>query len=343
MSDDSRGGLPDRSVDRRAFLAAGVAVGLFGVGHAAAHPAPIAAWDTALPRGDGVPAIRSRKRQLRFAHMSDIHIQPERGAPEGFSMALRHAQHSDQGAEFIVTGGDLIMDGFEATEARTKRQWELFEGVLAGECRVPIEHCIGNHDIWGWHRSNSRTRGDEPRWGKAWARERLGLAADHRTFERAGWRFIVLDSVRPDGDGYRGYLGKEQLNWLKSELAANTAIPTVIVSHIPILSVTTLARSKPTADNTIAVSGGLLHMDVHLVTALLAEHPNVKLCLSGHIHQLDSIEYRGCLYVCDGAVSGAWWKGPHRGVDEGYGLIDLFDDGSVAWRYVTYGWTARPE
>jgi hypothetical protein len=53
---------------------------------------------------------------------------------------------------------------------------------------------------------------------------------------------------------------------------------------------------------------------------------------------VDRAEYNGVTYICDGAVCGAWWKGNHAECDEGYGVFDLFDDGTFAHRYITYGW-----
>ena len=73
---------------------------------------------------------------------------------------------------------------------------------------------------------------------------------------------------------------------------------------------------------------------------LLREHPNVKLCLSGHMHLCDRCEIDGITYICGGAVCANWWKGIRQKVQEGYGLVDLYDDGSFDYAYCTYGWKA---
>lgn len=324
-------------IHRRSFIASTGAAWIAwpSLAQTSAPPAP-------KPPGaeDGGPA---RRRVLRVAHMTDIHVQPERGAAEGMAAALRDAQNLDSPVDLILTGGDSIMDAFEATEARTREQWELFQQVLADHCRTPIRHCIGNHDIWGWKKRASRTRGDEARWGKAWAREMFGIASDHHAFEQGGWKFILLDSVRSLEDGYTGHLQPAQLAWLEQELSATPpTTPVVVVSHIPLLTVTVMAGdAKRSKDFSVTVPGNLMHSDAATICGLLARHPNVKLCLSGHIHQLDRIEWRGITFICDGAVSGAWWKGPNGSTPEGYGVIDLHDDGSFEWRYRTYGWTAR--
>jgi Icc protein len=275
--------------------------------------------------------------------MTDIHVQPELRAAEGMAAALHDAQSLEDPVELIVTGGDLIMDCFDATEARSQEQWTLFGRVLKENCRVPVQHCLGNHDFWGGNAQRSRTRGDEPRWGKAWAREVLGLPADHHSFERGGWKFLVLDSVRRLENGYTGLIDPAQFEWLRSELAATPkSTPIVVVSHIPLLTVTIIANDpKRAKDLSITLPGDLMHSDSAKLCGLFAQHPNVKLCLSGHIHQLDRIEWRGVTFICDGAVSGAWWKGPNGPTPEGYGVVDLYDDGSFDWAYRTYGWEAK--
>lgn len=338
------------SVDRRTFIAAGASI-VAGIGGFV----PSAAATAEPRRVDEPPSApappRPRRRALRVGHLTDIHVQPERAAAEGMAAALRHAQSLADPVQFIVTGGDMVMDAFDAEEARVKTQWDLFASVLRGECSVPVAHCLGNHDIWGGNRAKSHTTGREPRWGKAWAREVLGLAADHQAFDRAGWRFIVLDSVRPDvvhgrgdRDGYTAYLEPAQRAWLEQELASTPATtPIVVVSHVPLLTVTVAASdARRSKDFAITVPGDLMHSDAATVAELFARHANVKLCLSGHIHQVDRVEYRGATYICDGAVSGAWWKGPNGAFPEGYGVVDLFDDGTFEWAYTPYGWTARP-
>jgi hypothetical protein len=48
----------------------------------------------------------------------------------------------------------------------------------------------------------------------------------------------------------------------------------------------------------------------------------------------------GMHFICDGAVSGNWWGGSFQDVPEGYGLFDLFSNGTFEHQYVTYGWKA---
>lgn len=297
-------------------------------------------------QGGGVVSAGSARRVLRLAHVTDMHIQPQRRADEGVAACLRHLNSLADRPELIVTGGDHVMDAFEAPEDRTRLQFELIQKAFRDHSGIPVEYCLGNHDIWGWNKGKSSTTGSEARWGKAWAIETLQLAKSYRSFDRAGWHFVVLDSVHTDPnnpDGYIGKLDEAQFDWLKGDLAGvPKTTPVLVISHIPILSGTVLLGAPDKKTNERKVSGGLLHVDSPELRELFAERGNVKLCLSGHIHRLDRVDFRGTSYVCTGAVSGNWWKGPRYETPEGYGVVDLFDDGSFRHEYVTYGWEADP-
>lgn len=315
---------------REALGWAGISVaGLAGAGllPAAASPARAAA------RGRG-------KLALRFAHLTDSHVQPELAADVGWAQCLQHVQSRPDKIDLILTGGDLIMDSFEADAQRTRLQWGLFTGALKRDNSLPVFHTLGNHDIWGWNKSKSSTSGSEAQWGKKWATDTLGLAAPYHSHQRAGWKFIHLDSVAPRGDtGYFAKLDEAQLAWLKAELD-NTpkTTPIVVISHIPILSITALFGLK---DKSLAYSPSNMHEDGLILHQMFAAAGNVKLCLSGHIHLLDRTQTDGVTYICDGAVSGSWWKGTHGTCPEGYGVVELFDDSTFAHQYIPWGWKAR--
>ncbi|MBY0263459.1 MAG: metallophosphoesterase [Phycisphaerales bacterium] len=288
-----------------------------------------------------------RTRVLRLAHLTDWHIQPERGAFDGVAACLRHCQSLPDKPEIIVSGGDLIMDGYGADHARTRKQWDLFNSVVKDECSLPIEHTLGNHDIWGWDKAGSKTTGAEAGWGKRWACEMVGRERPYTVRDFSGVRLVILDSVHPDPRDPKGYLGRlddEQFDWLERTLRdAPAGSPVVVVSHIPILTATVFGPSKgKIASDDHRVSIGQMHADSPRLMELFERSPNVKACLSGHMHLLDRVEYRDVTYLCNGAVSGSWWGGPRGKLPEGYALVDVYSDGSVEREYVGYGWTARP-
>jgi 3',5'-cyclic AMP phosphodiesterase CpdA len=294
--------------------------------------------------GASAGARPPQRRVLRVAHLTDIHVQPERRADQGMAACLKHVQEQKDRPDVIFTGGDLVMDSFEQSHSRTKLQWDLFTRILKDDCGLPLEHCLGNHDIWGWNRKKSETTGDEPQYGKKWAVELLGLPGMYRSIDRAGWHFVFLDSVSPDGDGYVGKLDDAQFEWLAADLkGVREKTPVMVVSHIPILAACVLndTESKAEKERAFKVSTSLMMSDSRRIRTLFANHPNVKLCLSGHIHQVDRVDFNGVTYLCDGAVSGAWWRGRNHECSEGYALIDLYDDGRFDHQYVTYGWVAE--
>lgn len=108
-----------------------------------------------------------------------------------------------------------------------------------------------------------------------------------------------------------------------------------------ILKAAGIAAAAGLLGSPTAAPGSRLHIDARRIKDLFVRHPNVRLCLSGHLHLVDRVEYLGVTYLCNGAVSGAWWKGNHQECEPGYALIDLHNDGSFEHRYVTYGWKAE--
>ena len=285
-------------------------------------------------------ASQARSRALRIGHLTDVHVQPERGATKGMVAALRHVQSLADPPELILTGGDAIMDALAAGTDRLNLQWRLWQQVIKDECSLPIEPCIGNHDVWGWDRKRSKTSGKEPQWGKKRALDEFAIDNPYRSFDRAGWHVVILDSIFPDEETvYQGRLDDEQFDWLVEDLKKVSArTPVMVMSHIPILTVAAVEFDEQIREDPNR-RRMTYHQDAKRIVDLFKRHANVKLCLSGHLHLTEQIEYSGVTYVCGGAVSGNWWKGKHHGTEEGYAIVDLYDDGSFDWQYVDYGWS----
>jgi len=232
----------------------------------------------------------------------------------------------------VLNGGDIVFDMNKENIATINAQWQLWHSLIKNECSLPIHYCIGNHDIW-WL-ENSRK---DVFYGKKYALNQLKLPLPYYSFSNAGWLFIVLDSVHLDVDDtwYIGKLGDVQLAWLQQQLENNTAnMPVCILSHIPILTATLMVEDDIV--NKWEFLGGDMHTDVAKIINLFNRFPQVKLCLSGHIHLRDKVVYNKQTYICNGAVSGAWWNGNKRETPPGYGLLNLYADGSFMEEYVPY-------
>lgn len=281
---------------------------------------------------------------LRVAHLTDMHVQPELRADDGFAAALRSLQQHDPA--FIITGGDHVMDASAQPRERAKLQFDLYDRVLSQNTKLKTYPVIGNHDVWGWGLENPPRSDVE--FGKAMALDRLKLKSPYYSFDAGGWHIIILDSIHindpddPEERTYLGHLGTEQTEWLKADLAkTGTKTPIAIFSHIPIVAVCIFftGHRRNEAGNAWRLQDYVMHADARQLVEMM--HPyNVKLLASGHIHMIDRIEYLGQTFICDGAVSGNWWRGPRMEFPEGYGLFDLHPDGRFDHQYVTYGWEA---
>jgi 3',5'-cyclic AMP phosphodiesterase CpdA len=274
---------------------------------------------------------------FRFVHLTDIHVAPERQAEQGLVQCLQSVLALDPRPDFILTGGDLVMDVFEQDEDRARMLFQLLRKVFDDNAGIPVHHCIGNHDVFGWG-SNKVLEG-QAGYGKQMVSEYLELPNRYYRFDHKGWRFFVLDDIQPAPEkAYQAYLDEEQFAWLEAELKAKPKeMPAAAVCHIPLLSVTVIGDAE---NNRYQIPTSSMCRDMPRLVQLFAEN-NVRLSLSGHLHQLDRIAFRGVEFICDGAVSGGWWKGPHKGFEEGYGVIDLGVDGSIQHQYLDYGWEVK--
>ena len=289
-----------------------------------------------------VPEIVSAKtatprKSFRFAFISDIHLKPERIAEEGMARSLQHIRKLKPEAEFIIMGGDAIYDSLKATKEYTKTQWDLYQSILKNENTLPVFNCIGNHDIFGWFNVPQET--SDPLYGKAWALKELNLSTPYYHFNKGKWDFIVLDSTqqRQEG-GYIAKLDENQFRWLEAKLAE---IPSgnfiSIISHIPILSICAgLYFGKNDINGDLRIQYMLMHTDFFRIKELFNKYPNIKNCLSGHIHLQDEVNYNKIKYFCNGAVSGNLWKGPYYEFGPAYAVFDFYNDGSCKREMISY-------
>ena len=290
------------------------------------------------------------RKGLRFAHLTDIHVQPERRAAEGMQRCLHAVETLDPKPDFILTGGDLVYDVMGQGFDRSKQLFELYQQTLKDHTSLMAYPCVGNHDVFGWSLAKGVTP-EHQQYGKKLIKDELGMERTYYKFDRNGWRFYVLDSIQPiDHPRFRYKAGFDdvQFDWLKADLAAkNPDMPAVVVTHIPILSVTGI-RDHPQVfkDGYYRVGGTWMFVGAASLTKLFAKH-NVRLVLSGHMHEIDRIEFGGVTFICDGAVCGGWWRGPNVDnvveTQEGFGIVDLQPDGSFAHQYHDYGWNVDGE
>lgn len=298
-------------------------------------------YPTSNPICTPVPQIEGPQSVLRIAHLTDMHILPEAFATEGLARAIRHAQRLSPKPDFILNTGDCIKDSLKTSKEDALNQWQAFLDVFSAESSIPVFHCIGNHDVWGWGSSDSTIQADEL-YGKGMALQQLGLSSRYYSFDQAGWHFIILDSIHPQiiADSempYTGKLDEEQYLWLEEDLKATPPrTPICIASHIPILSACEYFDGPNEESGNWIVPGAWMHIDARRFRTLFLQYPNVRLCLSGHTHQHDYEEYLKVKYLSNGAISGNWWQGDYMDFPPAYVIIDLFSNGTSEHRIIEY-------
>jgi 3',5'-cyclic AMP phosphodiesterase CpdA len=278
------------------------------------------------------PPAEKPANEFSFAFLTDIHVQPEKDAISGFRQAI--ARVNELSPDFVITGGDLIMDALGQTYERSDSLYDIYTEIIT-EFKMPVYNTIGNHEHYGWYVLKGADT-IHPEYGKQMFEKRVGPR--YQRVDRNGWVFLILDSVVKDGHGgYEGGIDPEQFAWIKEQLAMIPAeIPIVISTHIPFLT----TEAQVLRGSTVANERGEVVVNAKEVVDLFKGH-NLKLVLQGHLHYYETLHVFGTDYVTAGAVSGAWWEGPYLGAEEGFLLVKVADD-KVIWDYIDYGWSVNP-
>jgi len=263
-----------------------------------------------------------------FVYMTDIHLSPENNAVRGFTQALDSINKLNP--DFIITGGDLIMDALGQRYSRADSLYNLYSEVSSA-IMIPIYNSMGNHEIYGIYESSGADL-LHPEFGEKMFEKRIDKL--FYCFDYKGWKFMILNSVEATpGEGYIGLIDSTQVEWIKEELEkTDPATPIVISTHIPFIT----AFTQMYYGSTQANSNSLVVVNSKEVLDLFRGH-NLKLVLQGHLHTVEDIFIDGIHFITGGAVSGAWWKGPNQGHEEGFLKIDVKGDNFI-WEYVDYGW-----
>lgn len=303
--------------DRRSFLRNGF---LAGLGIMGAGKLSIAA-----SAGDNIKS--SKERSLRIAHITDCHSKPKLKAEKALKSVFRELNGMGDKPDLIINTGDSVLEANYTSPGFIEECWDVWNDSV-NCCGIPIHHTIGNHDVFITPDIEERFRHRE---GKLWSMQMLGMSNPYYTFEKAGWKFIALDSI-----GEHSYeLDDVQFAWLESELASSDK-PVCIYSHVPIISAAAMMYAMERRSGKSKVLKKEMHSDAKKLKDLFFKYPNVKLCLSGHVHYIDEVDYLGVKYMCNGSVAGNWWQGKLDEFPPAYAIIDLFNDGTVKKDIIYY-------
>ena len=272
------------------------------------------------------------ENDFKFAFLTDIHVQPERNAINGFKQSIDTVNKLNP--DFVITGGDLIMDALEQNFERSDSLYKIYNKV-SELFKMPVYNTLGNHEIFGWFNVNEIDTLHEE-YGKKMYEKRTGRKR-YYAFNYGGWRFYIFDSVhQKDNSQYYGHVDTEQMEWLQEDLKhIGKSVPIAISTHIPLATVWTQLEYGAEQAN----FPGVVITNAKEVLELFKDH-NLKLVLQGHLHFYENIEAKGIHFITAGAVSSKWWNGKNNGLEEGF-LMVYVNGEEFEVDYIDYGWEAE--
>ncbi len=271
----------------------------------------------------------NKSTEFSFAFLTDIHIQPELQAGARFEKCINSVNTLNP--DFVITGGDLIMDALGQSQERAEQLYQLYLDKSA-IFQMPVYNTLGNHENFGLYKK-SGIQPENPMFGKEMFKNKLGDGKTYFSFDHKGWHFIILDAVGFTNDReYYGYIDSLQIDWLRQDLMQTGKQKPIVVSlHIPLTSV--YQQMKNGATSALS-NGAVVTNSVDVIKCF--DGYNLKLVLQGHLHVVEEIVYNDVHYITGGAVCGAWWKGARDGFPPGYVMVNIKDE-DFTWSYETFG------
>lgn len=167
-------------------------------------------------------------QEYRFVAMADVHVQAGTDNTRehcrrqfGELNRLLDGYADDAGPpRFVTVAGDL-------TNVATKAEFDDYLAAMAGS-RLPVWSAPGNHDLTnrppGGPQEQAEPQGDYRDIIDAY---RQSLGPEWYSFQYGRHHFVILEN-------YRGLPERDQLAWLRQDLATNAdGKQIVVISHVP--------------------------------------------------------------------------------------------------------------
>jgi len=196
--------------------------------------------------------------EFSFVQISDSHIgfrrEPNTDVAATLQEAVSRINALPQAPAFVLHTGDLThlarADEFDACQ-------QILRGIRGGE----VHYVPGEHDVFTDQGRIYMERYGRGAHGSGW-----------RSFDHRGVHFVGLVNVMSLQGSQLGQLGREQLDWLRQDLAGKTdSTPVVVFAHVPLWSV--------------YPQWGWGTEDAAQALALLRRFGSVTV-LNGHVHQI---------------------------------------------------------
>lgn len=269
---------------------------------------------------------------FQFVFMTDVHIQQELNAGEGLKMAVEKV--NELNPDFVVTGGDLVMDALKVSFEQSVEQFDLYNKI-SSELNASVYNAIGNHDVFGIY-EESGVDTAHPEYGKQMYKNRIGGGKTYYSFDHKNWHFMILDAIGiTDDNKYMGIIDSVQIDWIKNDIQnIEKETPIIIVAHIPFITCAKQILYGYPAEMTPS-----LVVTNSFDVLKLFDGYNLKLVLQGHLHIVEEIIFKGIHFITGGAISGKWWEGANHGFEEGFIVVNIKKD-DFSWEFIDYGWTS---
>ncbi len=201
---------------------------------------------------------------MLIAQITDIHIGFDRGNPDEANKrrlrkVLDRLANGPNRPDLLLMTGDLTESGDAESFAR------LADAVR--DCPFPVWPMVGNHDD---RAALYAAFPDTPRDG--------GFV--QYTVELDGLRLVLLDTLEPGRHG--GSFCEARTAWLKAQLEAHPATPTIVVMHHPMVTLGIDWMDPDPAEPWIARLGGAI-----------AGHGQIKAIICGHVHRAIFTQWQG--------------------------------------------------
>ncbi|MCH2152824.1 MAG: metallophosphoesterase [Phycisphaerales bacterium] len=225
----------------------------------------------ALPRLS-FGAAASLKKPVRIGLIADLHHDVMHDGPDRLDVFLKQMSISKPDA--IMQLGDFAYPT-EANAPVIDRFNQAHEQSL---------HVIGNHDT-------------DAGCTTAQCIERWGMPARHYVQNIGGLHMVVLDGNDPGSptykSGYKSYVGKEQVAWLKEQLATLDG-PIIVACHQPLAG----AYAVDNAEEIQSILGDAAD--------------KVILAINGHSHIDQVVRVKNVTYLHVNSASYKWVGGDNR-------------------------------
>ena len=227
---------------------------------------------------------------LYFVHGTDPHIQTN--AVPMYRRYIEHVNALPVPVKFVVHTGDLVIDSSLTSMERARELFSLYEDE-SKPLKPPLRNLMGNHDIAGV--TNLKVKGDEPDFGKALYRQRLGPAT--YAFRYGANHFIALDGTMIKERTLVYGLTQESADWAIRYLAeVKRDEPIILLIHEPMFPEVGGVR-QPETPATRPHEG-------RLRAALKGK--KLVMTLAGHSHSRNETMWAGATHIIGGAISYAW-------------------------------------